>query len=110
MRMLGLRRAIAATSLALYLRYSGDVRRLAVFATVAVIVPPPAGIVTGLLAVGFYEAAKASRRAGRDFLGLAQPEDYDILAEVNRRYCAPHREIIPLPRPEKTVFPALEMR
>lgn len=108
--MLGLRRVVAATSLAFYLRYSGDVKRLAVFATVAVIVPPPAGIVSGLLAVGFYEAAKASGRAYRDVMGLPQPEDLAVLDEVNRRYKEARREIVPFRHPEKTVFPALEMR
>lgn len=101
---------MAASSLVFLMRYSGDVRRLAVFLTVAVIVPPPAGIVSGLLAVGFYEAAKVSGRVYRDVMGLPRPEDFAALAEVNRRYKEAHREIMPLPRPEKTVFPAMEMR
>lgn len=108
--LLGLRKTVAASSFVFLMRYSGDVRRLAIFATVALVVPPPVGLVSGVLAVGFYEAAKASGRACRDMMGIPQPEDFEALAEVNRRYKDAHREIVALPRYQKTVFPAVEMR
>lgn len=108
---LRLKKAVAISSIAFYLHYADDMRRLALFGIFAAIVPPPAGILSGLLAVGFYEAAQCANRVGRKMMGYAQSEDFEILGQVNERYHRARRSIVPFSyNMEKTVFRRPEMR
>lgn len=116
-----MKQAVAASTLAFFLTASLDVKRLALFSIIALVVPPPLGIVTGLAAVGLHVScqtvARSAGRVYRDILGYAQPGDFDVLAEFNRVNREAPRLHVPVPvytagSPwhEKTVFLTAEMR
>lgn len=116
-----MKQAVAASTLAFFLTASLDVKRLALFSIIALVVPPPLGIATGLAAVGLHagcqSVARSAGRVYRDIRGYAQPGDFDILAEFNRAHREAPRLYIPVAayvagraRHEKTVFLTAEMR
>lgn len=116
-----MKQAVAASTLAFFLTASLDVKRLALFSIIALVVPPPLGIVTGLAAAGLYAGCQSvAQSAGwvyRDIRGYAQPGDFEILAEFNRANLEAPRLHVPVPTYtavlapcEKTVFLTAEMR
>jgi hypothetical protein len=112
--MLRLKKAAVATYFFFALSHAGNARQLAMFGLIAALVPPPVGLLAATVLVGGYKAAMAAGRslshAFRDAKGYAQPGDFEILGEFNRIQREAPRLIVPLPRPEKTVFPRFEIR
>ncbi len=114
----GIRKTLAASTIAFYLtgtQYVNDVRVLAGLAIVAAVVPPPFGFLTAGALAGVYGSGKYLTRhamdAFRNYKGYAQPGDFDVLGQYNRLADKAYRVIVPMPAPiQKTVFPALEMR
>lgn len=116
-----MKQAVAASTLAFFLTASLDVKRLALFSIIALVVPPPLGIATGLAAVGLHagceSVVRSAGRVYRDIRGYAQPGDFDTLAEFNRVNREAPRLQVPMPiytaavvPREKTVFLTAEMR
>lgn len=116
-----MKQAVAASMLAFFLTASPDVKRLALFSVIALVVPPPLGLVTGLAAVGLHvgcqTVVRSAGRVYRDIRGYAQPGDFDVLAEFNRINREAPRVHVSVPvckagpaRHEKTVFLTAEMR
>lgn len=106
----GLRGAAAASALVFYMHNSGDMRRLAIFTLVAAVVPPPVGIVTGFVAIGFYEGGKALKRSFMRAQGGLQAEDLERLESVNAFYHQGRRKGLVVALPQKTVSPLFEIR
>ena len=111
---LRLKKAVVATHLYFTFAHGGNMGRLALFATVAVVVPPPLGLVTASVVAATYGAVssvgRSASRAFRNALGLAHPGDFDVLAEFNRIQREAPRLFVAVRPPQKTVFPAVEMR
>lgn len=108
--MTGLKKAAVASTLVFFIHGSQDTKRFALFMLVAAVVPPPAGIVTGLVAVGFYEGAKALRRSFIKAQGYSLEEDLEALGHVNESYSRGRQKALLIPLPQKTVSPSFEIR
>lgn len=125
---LRLKKAALACYLALFPYIGRSKGSFVVFGATAMIVPPPFGFVSGVLAaVAFNISAAAGGhllKSAQDSIGFVTRHDLDILAQFNRLQQQGPRQVMTLPsapppvlssalsqaRGQKTVFPVAEMR
>lgn len=111
---LRLKKAVVARHIYFTFSHAKNIKLLTVFGAVAVLVPPPFGLMTAGVVAGMYGAGSfIGRNLSRSFrqaMGYAQPGDFDVLAEFNRIQRQGHKQVVPLSMVQKTVFPGFEMR
>ncbi len=136
---LRLKKAAFACSFALYPYVGRSKKGLMIFGVAAMVVPPPLGLVSGVVAaVAFNMSAAAGQKLLQTVQrcrGLASPRDFEILGEFNRMRATAPRLALPNAKPalaalyaqgqtqahtpshslshtqgQKTVFPVAEMR
>ena len=118
-----LKQAALASCIVLSPHIAGRKGGLMAFGVATLVVPPPFGVLTGVLAAVAYNSGAAAGhklvRATHNKLGIAHPRDFEVLEEFNRRQRQAHRLVLPLERHpyparpgprQKTVFPVAEMR